>query len=186
MDEPSAGTVADGPDGSDAAPVGVFSEARPWLAHYSAGVPTDIALPEQPLTWLLDEAVRTRGANVAIEYYGTKLTYVQLAALVDRFARALLRLGLQRGARVALCLPNAPQFPIAVYGILKAGGVAVPTHPLYTAPELEHQLNDSGATMIVTLDMFYPTLAAVRGRTPPEHALLPSPPHSLPPALPLP
>jgi long-chain acyl-CoA synthetase len=183
MDEPSAGTAADELDGSGAAPAAASDLARPWLAHYSPGVPPTIALPEHPLTWLLDEAVRTRGANVALEYYGTKLSYVQLAALVDRFARALLRLGLLRGARVALCLPNVPQYPIAFYGILKAGGVAVPTNPLYTGPELEHQLNDSGATMIVTLDMFYPTLATVRGRTPIEHVIVTSPADFLPPAL---
>src|SRR5262249_8677069 len=150
---------------------------------YSPSVPTTITPPEQPLIWLLDEAVRRHGAHTAIMYYGARMTYARFSSLVDRFAHALLRLGLQRGDRVALCLPNVPQYPIAFYGTLKAGGVAVPTNPLYTAPELEHQLRDAGAKIIVTLDMVYPTLATVRARTPVAHAILTSPADYLPPHL---
>src|SRR5262249_46357228 len=132
MDIPpmDAGSAAPAP--AAAAP-STFDGQRPWLTHYSPGVPTAIALPKRPLTWLLDEAVRKHGTNTAIVYYGAKISYVQLSALVDRFAHALLGLGLRRGDRVALCLPNMPQYPIAFYGVLKAGGVAVPTNPLYTA-----------------------------------------------------
>ncbi|MGZ3715881.1 MAG: AMP-binding protein, partial [Ktedonobacterales bacterium] len=162
----------------DAAPM-----ERPWLAHYSPTVPATVTIPEQPLSWLLDEAARQYGANVAIVYYGTEISYVQLTSLVDRFARALVRLGLKRGDRVSICLPNVPQFPIAFYGVLKAGGVAVPTNPLYTQPELEHQLKDSGAKIAITLDQFYPTLAAVRSHTPVEHVILTSPADYLPPVL---
>lgn len=159
-----------------------FSE-RPWLAHYSPGVPATVTLPNQPLSWLLDEAARQYGASVAIEYYGTQISYVQLSSLVDRFARALVRLGLKRGDRVSICLPNVPQFPIAFYGVLKAGGVAVPTNPLYTQPELEHQLKDAGAKIAITLEQFYSTLAAVRARTPVEQVILTSPADYLPPIL---
>src|SRR5512146_1358941 len=145
---------------------------RPWQGHYSASVPTTVNIPEQPLTWLIDEATRQYGANVAIEYYGTRLTYLQLASLVERFARALVRLGIRRGDRISISLPNTPQFPIAFYGALKAGAVVVPTNPLYTPSELEHQLKDSGARVIVMLDQFYPAFASVRGRTPVEHVIL--------------
>jgi long-chain acyl-CoA synthetase len=145
---------------------------RPWLAHYSPGVPATLDIPEKPLTWLLDEATRRYGTNIAVEYYGTRMSYLQLSSLVDRFARALVQLGVKRGDRISLCLPNVPQFPVAFYGALKAGAVVVPTNPLYTAPELEHQLNDSGATVIVMLDQIYPTLAAVRDRTPLQHVVL--------------
>ncbi|MGZ3674666.1 MAG: long-chain-fatty-acid--CoA ligase [Ktedonobacterales bacterium] len=156
---------------------------RLWLAHYSPTVPATVTIPEQPLSWLLDEAARQYGANVAIVYYGTEISYVQLSSLVDRFARALVRLGLKRGDRVSICLPNVPQFPIAFYGVLKAGGVAVPTNPLYTQPELEHQLKDAGAKIAITLDQLYPTLAAVRAHTPVEHVILASPADYLPPVL---
>ena len=146
--------------------------ARPWLSHYGPTVPQTVEVPEQPLTWLMDQAARQYGANVAVEYYGTRLTYLQLASLVERFARALIRLGVKRGDRISICLPNTPQFPIAFYGALKAGAVVVPTNPLYTSAELEHQLKDSGATAIVMLDQFYPLLAAVRERTPLKHVIL--------------
>jgi long-chain acyl-CoA synthetase len=155
----------------------------PWLAHYSPGVPHTVTLPEQPLTWILDEAVRHSGATIAMDYYGTRLSYVQLGSLVDRFARALARLGVRRGDRVAVCLPNVPQFPIAFYGVLKAGGVVVPTNPLYTAPELRHQLADCGARVFIALDMTYPMYAEVRGEVPVEHVILTSPADYLPPVL---
>jgi long-chain acyl-CoA synthetase len=145
---------------------------RPWLAHYPASVPATVSIPEQPLTWLIDEAARRYGASVAIEYYGTRLTYLQLASLIERFARALVRLGIKRGDRISICLPNTPQFPIAFYGALKAGAVVVPTNPLYTPPELEHQLKDAGARAIVMLDQFYPAFAPIRERTPVEHVIL--------------
>ena len=117
---------------------------RPWLAHYSAGVPRTVAVPDQPLSWLLDEAARRYSAHTAIEYYGTRLTYAQLSSLADRFARALMRLGVRRGDRVSLGAAQHPQFPIAFFGALKAGAVAVPTNPLYTERELEHQFATQG------------------------------------------
>ncbi|HLY30354.1 MAG TPA: AMP-binding protein, partial [Ktedonobacterales bacterium] len=146
--------------------------ARPWLAHYSADVPQRIDVPEQPLPWLVDEAARKVSARAAISYYGTLISYAQFASLVDRFARALVKLGVRHGDRVSLCLPNVPQFPIAFYGALKAGAAVVPTNPLYTQPELEHQLNDAGVKVVVTLDMLYHTLAAVRARTPVEQVII--------------
>ena len=145
---------------------------HPWLAHYSASVPATIAIPEQSLGWLLDEATRTSSAYTAIEYYGTRISYAQFSSLADRFARALVRLGVKRGDRVAISLPNIPQFPIAFYGAIKAGAVVVPTNPLYKPHELEHQLNDSGAKVIVMIDQLYHGLAEVRARTLVEHVVL--------------
>ncbi len=156
---------------------------RPWLAHYSAGVPRTVAVPDQPLSWLLDEAARRYSAHTAIDYYGTRLTYAQLSSLADRFARALIRLGVRRGDRVSLALPNIPQFPIAFFGALKAGAVAVPTNPLYTERELEHQLRDAGVKVAVVFDQLYPTIAAVRANVPVEHVILASPSDYLPGAL---
>jgi long-chain acyl-CoA synthetase len=160
-----------------------YTPERIWVAHYSPGVPATLDIPQKPLTWLLDEAARQYGANVAIEYFGTKLSYLQLNSLVDRFARALVQLRLQRGDRVSICLPNIPQFPVAFFGVLRAGGVAVPTNPLYTAPELEHQLRDSGAVMAITLDQFYPLLASIRANTPVKQVIVASPADYLPPLL---
>jgi long-chain acyl-CoA synthetase len=156
----------------DSVPDDATPESRPWTAHYSPSVPATISVPEQPLTWLLDEATRTSSAFTAIEYYGARVSYAQLSALADRFARALVKLGVRRGDRVAICLPNCPQFPIAFYGALKAGAVVVPTNPLYTPPELEHQMRDSGARVIVMLDQLYHNLADVRANTPVERVIL--------------
>ena len=144
----------------------------PWFAHYSPGVPHTVDIPEQPLPWLVDQAARTSGGTTAIAYYGTYITYAQFAALVDRFAHALVKMGVKRGDRVSLCLPNIPQFPIAFYGALKAGAVVVPTNPLYTQPELEHQLKDAQVKVAVVVDLVYPNLAAVRARTSVEHVIL--------------
>jgi long-chain acyl-CoA synthetase len=145
---------------------------RPWLAHYAAGVPRTIPVPDRSLAPLLDESVRRYGARTAIEYFGASMSYAQLGALVDRFAHALAQLGVGRGDRVALCLPNCPQFPIAFYGALKAGAVVVPTNPIYTGPEMEHQLRDAGVKIAVVIEQALPTLTAVRGQTPVEHVIV--------------
>jgi long-chain acyl-CoA synthetase len=156
---------------------------RPWLASYQPGVPAHLEIPEYPLTWLLDEAVRQYPHQPALIYFGTKMSYAQLATQADRFAHALVRLGIQPGDRVAIALPNIPQYPIAFYGALKAGAVVVPTNPLYTEREMQHQLADSGARLLIMLDMFYPVVRAIRERTALEHIIFTSPADSLPPIL---
>ena len=88
----------------------------PWLHSYQEGVPAHLDIPDEPLTWLLDRAATHHPNHTAIIYYGTKITYAQLSKLANRFARSLQRLGTQKGDRVALALPNIPQFPIAFYG----------------------------------------------------------------------
>ncbi len=155
----------------------------PWLRHYEEGVPAHIDIPDRPLTWILDQTVRRFPSQTAFVYYGTKLSYAQFSALANRFAAALQRLGIQKGDRVAIALPNIPQYPIAFYGALRAGAVVVATNPLYTEREMQHQLADSGARVVVMLDMFYPVVRAVRANTALEHVILTSPADFLPPLL---
>ncbi len=157
--------------------------ARPWIRHYEQGVPVQIDIPDQPLTWLLDQTVKRYPAHTAIIYYGTTLSYAQLSSLANRFAVGLQRLGIKKGDRVAIALPNIPQYPIAFYGALKAGAIVVPTNPLYTPREMQHQLADSGARIMVMLDDFYPVVRAVRSNTALEHVILTSPADYLPPVL---
>src|SRR6266566_2342835 len=157
--------------------------ARPWVRHYEQGVSAELAIPDQPLTWLLDQAVHNHSDQTAIIYYGTRLNYAQLSSLANRFAAALQRLGVQKGDRVAIALPNIPQYPIAFYGALRAGAVIVPTNPLYTEREMQHQLADSGARVIVMLEEFYPTVRSVRDQTALEHIILTSPADYLPPMM---
>src|SRR5258708_36700779 len=136
--------------------------AFPWVRHYEPGVPAHLDIPGRPLTWLLDSAASNFPGHTASIYFDARLSYAQLSSMANRFAIALQRLGIQKGDRVALALPNIPQYPIAFYGALKAGAVVVPTNPLYTEREMQHQLADSGARVVIMLDMFYPIVRAVR------------------------
>lgn len=161
----------------------VLNITRPWLRHYESGVPTELEIPDHPLTWLLDSTVSRYPGHTAFIYYGKKLSYAQFSSLANRFAIGLQRLGLKKGDRVAIALPNIPQYPIAFYGALRAGVVVVPTNPLYTEREMQHQLADSGARAIVMLDIFYPVVRAIRANTPLEHIIITSPADFLPPLL---
>jgi long-chain acyl-CoA synthetase len=111
---------------------------------------------------------------VAIVFLGTTMTYAQLRTDVDRFAGALDALGVRKGDRVALVLPNCPQNVIAFYAILRLGAVVVQHNPLYTAHEMAHQLADCGAKVVITLDRAYATVAEVRDETALEHVVVTS------------
>jgi long-chain acyl-CoA synthetase len=160
-----------------------FVVTHPWIRHYEPGVPAHIDIPDQPLTWLLDRTASRYPDRTALIYFGRRLSYAQLAQGAQRFALALQRLGVHKGECVALALPNLPQYPIAFYGALLAGAVVVPTNPLYTEREMQHQLADSGAHVLVMLDTFYPVVRAVRQQTALEHIILTSPADFLPPVL---
>ena len=157
--------------------------SRPWIRFYEEGVPAELTIPDASLTWLLDHTVNCYPGQTAIIYYGTKLSYAQLSSLANRFAIGLQKLGIQKGDRVAIALPNIPQYPIAFYGALRAGAVVVPTNPLYTEREMQHQMADSGARILVMMDDFYPTVRNVRANTALEHIILTSPADYLPPLL---
>jgi long-chain acyl-CoA synthetase len=139
---------------------------KPWLAHYEPGVPPSLEYPAVTLHGLLERTAERYPERLATIFLGGKLSYRALNEAANRFAQALLHLGLQPGDRVALMLPNCPQFLIAFYGALKAGAVVVAINPLYTPRELEYQLNDAEAGILVTLSKFYPTVEAVRHTTP--------------------
>jgi len=152
-----------------------YLSAYPWLQHYEEGVPVQLEFPNRPLTWLLDKTANHHPNQAAFIYYGTRITYAQFSNLANRFAIGLQRLGVRKGDRVAIALPNIPQFPIAFYGALRAGAVVVPTNPLYTEREMQHQLADSGAKVIVMLDTFYSTVRKIRGQTALEHVVVTNP-----------
>jgi long-chain acyl-CoA synthetase len=138
---------------------------KPWLAQYEPGVPASLAYPASPLHGLLEQTAARYPERPATLFFGATLTYRGLDERANRFAHGLLRLGVQRGDRVALMLPNCPQFLIAFYGALKAGAVVTAVNPLYTPRELEYQLNDAKAETLLTLSKFYPTVEAVRAST---------------------
>jgi long-chain acyl-CoA synthetase len=140
--------------------------AAPWTQHYDADVPR--SLSPYPAKTLLDyarENAIARPDSPAIFFKGATLTNADLARLSDRFAAALVDAGVRRGDRVALLLPNCPQFVIAEFGIWKAGAIALPLNPLYTAGELLEPLRTSGATTIVTLTSFYKRVKEIQPQT---------------------
>jgi long-chain acyl-CoA synthetase len=141
------------------------SMLKPWVAHYGPGVPPTLQYPAVTLHALLEQTAERYPERLATIFLGAKLSYRALNEAANRFADALLRLGVQQGDRVALMLPNCPQFLIAFYGALKAGAVVAAMNPLYTARELEYQLNDADAETLVTLSKFYPTVEAIRRHT---------------------
>ncbi len=156
---------------------------KPWLNEYDSGVPATIDYPKVPVQqFLLDAAAKYPNKTALIygnvvEVLGnalmdTSMTYGQLLELTLRFSAALQQLGVKKGDRVAVHLPNCPQFVIAYYATLMAGGTVVPCNPQYVARELEHQLNDSGAKVIVTLSLTYPVIEQIRGKTQLEHVVV--------------
>ena len=145
---------------------------KPWIKSYEPQVSPHLEYPQRPLYTNLEEAARQFPEGTALIYMNRKITFATLSALVSRFAAALAQLGVKKGDRVALYLPNCPQYVIGYYGALKAGAIVVPCNPLYVAREIEHQLNDSGAETIVVLSSFYNTVKSVREHTPLKHVIV--------------
>ena len=138
---------------------------RIWLKHYEAGVPATLSYPKVPVYHFLEENARQfphhAAVLVAAKNFSSVLTYRQIEHLANRFANGLIWLGIKPGDRVAVQLPNLPQFIVGFYGALKAGAVIVPTNPLYKAHDLSTVLKDSGARAILTLPRFMPALGEV-------------------------
>jgi len=139
---------------------------RIWVKSYPPGVSDTIKLPEEPLTGLLDEAVKAFPNNIATDFEGQTLTYAQLGQAVDKFASVLRDLGVGKGTRVGTLLPNLPQNVITYYAALRLGGIIVENNPLYTERELEHQLNDAGVEVLVVMDQMYPKIREIRNELP--------------------
>lgn len=123
--------------------------ARPWLVSYAPGVPADIDLPAEPLTAALERAAADHPARIALDFMGAVTTYATLARRVARAAEALREIGIRRGDRVALVLPNCATHVVAFYAVLRLGAVVVEHNPTYTEKELTAQLSDSGATTVI-------------------------------------
>lgn len=126
---------------------------RPWLKHYPDEVPESLAYPKHNLADFLVHTAAKYPETIALDFMGTQITYRSLLSSTYRFANALTALGIKPGDRVAVMLPNCPQAVIAYYGVLLMGGIVVMTNPLYMPRELNHQLTDAGAKVIITLDL---------------------------------
>ena len=148
---------------------------RIWLPHYPEGVPADINVAQYTsLVDLIDESFKKYADRTAYSFMGKDVSFGETDAQSRAMAGYLQSLGLERGDRVAIMMPNVPQYPATVAGILRAGYVVVNVNPLYTARELEHQLKDSGAKAIVIIENFAATLQKCIGQTPVKHVVLAS------------
>jgi long-chain acyl-CoA synthetase len=138
---------------------------KPWLRSYEGGVGDSLKYPEQPLFQFLINSAKQFPDHPALTFYGKEMLYRELDDLTNRFANALRQFGIQKGDRVAIMLPNTPQGVIGFYGALKAGAIVVQVNPLYVERELEFQLADSGAKILLALDIFYPKIKNVVAKT---------------------
>lgn len=146
---------------------------KPWLKHYPIGVPSEIDPGRyQSLPELFEDSFRRFGERTAFISMDFRLTYSHLDRLSRNMAAWLQERGLQSGERVAIMLPNCLAYPVALVGVLRAGGVVVNINPMYTSRELEHQLNDSGATTIIVLENMAATVQAVLAKTQVKHVVI--------------
>src|SRR5688500_10877764 len=146
----------------------------PWFQHYPEAVPHEIKLNEyQSVVHLFEESCKKYSKKVAFENMGVRLTYAQVDQLSRDFAAYLQgELGLKKGERIAIQMPNLLQFPIAFFGALRAGLIVVNTNPLYTPREMEHQFRDSGAVAIVIVTNFASNLEKIISKTQIKHVII--------------
>ena len=163
------------PDSRDA-----LLKERPWLAHYEKGVPYTISVPRIPLHHLLRSAVRRFPNHAAIHFEGGRLSYRKLNHQANRFANALLGLGVGKGARVALLLPNVPQMVVGFYGTLKAGATAVFMPPMTDPEELVRQVKDADVSVLVALNLSAGLTKQIQAATGVPHIVLTDPGDYLP------
>jgi long-chain acyl-CoA synthetase len=141
---------------SDVEEARAVAHERPWLEHYEKSIPTELTVPDQPLHHFLEESARRWPDRPVLLYGGRALTYASVAEETRRWASIVRDLGVRKGDRFLILLPNIPQAVIGLYGALMAGAVAVLVNPLSSARELARQLADSGADTVLTLSRFYP------------------------------
>jgi long-chain acyl-CoA synthetase len=137
----------------------------PWLDNYPPGVPEHVELPKASLAGLLEDAARDFPHAPALHFEGRTISYAQLHQQARRFSGVLAGLGVGRGTKVGLILPNCPQAVVAVFGALRLGATVVQNNPLYTERELGHQLADAGVEVLVCLDLTYDRVKALRAQT---------------------
>lgn len=140
-------------------------DEHPWFSHYDDGVPRHVEYPAFPVQRLLEETARKYPNTACTIFKGQRISYRKMDRITDRLAAGLAKLGVKKGDRVGLFLPNSPQFAVAFFGVLKAGGVVVATNPLYSPREIENQLNDAGVEIMIVMSNFYELIKEVQPRT---------------------
>jgi len=147
---------------------------RRWFKCWPEGVPRSLDLPAKPLPEFLRAQARAKPDKMAINFYGREISFQELDTQVDQLAKALCTLGLKKGERVSLFLENCPQFVIAYFAILKAGGVVVAANPMFKEEELAYEIKDSGARILIAQDILYPKAEKIRTGAGLSHVILTS------------
>ncbi len=156
---------------------------RPWISHYDKGVPASIDYPKVPLFHFLEDSARKYPDRACTIFKGAIISFREMNEITDRIAAALADMGVKKGDRVGIFMPNTPQFVMAYFGILKAGGVVVATNPLYTPPEIAHQANDAGIEVMFVMTNFYKTIKAAQPNTKIKKLIVTNLKETLPPVL---
>jgi long-chain acyl-CoA synthetase len=157
--------------------------AKIWLSHYDKGVPHAFEIPKVPLFHFLEESARKYPDRACTIFKGAVISFSEMKAITDSVAAALVDMGVKKGDRVGIFMPNTPQFVMAYFGILKAGGVVVATNPLYTPPEIEYQASDAGIEFMFVMTNFYETIKKAQPKTKIKKMIVTNLKETLPPVL---
>jgi long-chain acyl-CoA synthetase len=158
-------------------------ESRPWHKRYDQGVPLHIDYPEIPLFALLEESAKKYPESACTIFNGATITYQEMNVLTDRLAAGLADLGVKKGDRVGIFMPNTPQFVTAFFAILKLGGIVVAINPLYAEREIVHQVNDSSIEIMLVMSNFYNLIKKVQPKTKIRKLIVTNIKEALPPVL---
>ena len=158
-------------------------DERPWLKQYDKGVPYTLEYPPVPLYSFLEEAARKYPETACTIFKGARISYKEMDALTDRLAAGLTELGVKKGDRVGMLMPNTPQFVVAFFAILKLGAIVVANNPLYSAREIEHQVNDAGVEIMLVMSNFYKITKEVQPKTKIRTVVVTNIKETLPPVL---
>ncbi len=157
--------------------------SKVWLTHYDKGVPVSIDYPKIPLHQLLEDSARKFPDQACTIFKGARISYKKMDEITDKISAALAALGVKKGDRVGIFIPNTPQFVMAYFGILKAGGVVVAINPLYTPTEIEYQVNDAGIEVMFVMSNFYKNVKALQPNTKIKTLIVTNIKETLPPVL---
>lgn len=145
---------------------------RPWLPLYPKEIPTTLTYDHKSVQDFLKESAEKSPNKVSIHFLGRELTFKEVYESALKFSAYLKKIGIKKGDRVAISLPNCPQYVISYFGILQAGGIVVQTNPTYTERELEYQMKDSGSKIVVTMDILFPRVAKITSNTDIQHIIV--------------
>jgi long-chain acyl-CoA synthetase len=138
---------------------------KPWHDSYDEGIPTTLSYPDVPLFYFLEQSAKKFPDKPCTIFNGSEVSYKEMSQITDQLAHALIDLGVRKGDRVGILIPNTPQFVMAYFAVLKAGGIVVATNPQYTGREIVHQANDSGMELMILMSNYYELVKSIQADT---------------------